>query len=293
MSHERFYSRANGPTLHRVNTVRWLDVVSPRHLAGGGDPRHVTEHLLASGWSNHSVPGFPHVLLESPDHRLRLTLEPQPDAHSAWWRIHPAENRTWSAQFGGHTPAAMNAGFTDALDSRAPHPDTDLWHLRASRGWSRLAGREQAALSPDETALLSRVSAISETPRWRWTVQVSVPLSDGQHRWIWNASIDETAPAAALAGFVTALTEPGRCCATRARPQPSRSDTSTPTGASSPRNSMVASICSASKPLRVPARSIHHRQHRPRPLPRGSPATRSTADQARPYAPSFPFHEGR
>ncbi|MEV1088865.1 hypothetical protein [Streptomyces microflavus] len=75
MSHERFYSRVNGPTLHRVNTVRWLDEVSPRHLAGGGDPRHVTEHLLASGWSNHSVPGFPHALLESPDHRLHLTLE--------------------------------------------------------------------------------------------------------------------------------------------------------------------------------------------------------------------------
>ncbi|MEU0097160.1 DUF317 domain-containing protein [Streptomyces sp. NPDC006267] len=211
MSHERFYSRVNGPTLHRVNTVRWLDEVSPRHLAGGGDPRHLTEHLLASGWNNHSVPGFPHVLLESPDHRLHLTLEPQPDAHSAWWRIHPAENRMWSAQFGGHTPVEMIAGFTDALDSPAPHPetDTDLWHLPASRGWSRLAGREQAALSPDETALLSQVSAISETPRWRWTVQVSVPLSDGQHRWIWNASIDETAPAAALAGFVTALTEPG------------------------------------------------------------------------------------
>ncbi|WP_326680824.1 MULTISPECIES: DUF317 domain-containing protein [unclassified Streptomyces] len=185
MSHERFYSRVNGPTLHRVNTVRWLDEVSPRHLAGGGDPRHVTEHLLASGWSSHSVPGFPHVLLESPDHRLHLTLEPQPDAHSAWWRIHPAENRMWSAQFNGHTPVEMIAKFTDALDSPAPRPDTDLWHLAASRGWSRLAGREQAS------------------------VQVSVPLSDGQHRWVWNASIDETAPAAALAGFVTALTEPG------------------------------------------------------------------------------------
>lgn len=38
MSHERFYSRINGPTLHRVNSVRWLDEVSPRHLAGGAIP---------------------------------------------------------------------------------------------------------------------------------------------------------------------------------------------------------------------------------------------------------------
>ncbi|MFJ4973233.1 DUF317 domain-containing protein [Streptomyces sp. NPDC088755] len=210
MSHERFYSTVNGPTLHRVNSVRWLDEVSPRHLAGGGDPRHVTEHLLASGWSNHSVPGFPHVLLESPDHRLHLTLEPQPDPHHAWWRIHPAENRTWSAQFGGHTPVEMIAGFTDALDSPATPPDTDLWHLAAHRGWSLLrTGKEQAALSPDETALLSLVSSVSETPQWRWTVQVFIPLPDGQTRWIWNASIDDTAPATALDGFVITLTEPG------------------------------------------------------------------------------------
>ncbi|MFJ9058449.1 DUF317 domain-containing protein [Streptomyces sp. NPDC102409] len=287
MSHERFHSRVNGPTLHRVNTVRWLDEVSPRHLAGGGDPRHVTEHMLASGWSTHSVPGFPHVLLESPDHRLHLT------PHSAWWRIHPAQNRMWSAQFGGHTPVEMIAGFTDALDSPAPHPDTDVWHLPASRGWSRLTGRERAALSPDETALLSRISANSVTPHWRWSVQVSVPLSDGQHRRVWNASIDETAPAAALAGFVTALTEPGPLLRYEGQTPAltfgyldSHRSVVTP-------ESTVASICSVSKPLRVPACPIHHRQHRPRPLPRGSPATRSTADQAHPYAPSFPFHEGR
>ncbi|MFJ9327318.1 DUF317 domain-containing protein [Streptomyces sp. NPDC101230] len=210
MSHERFYSRVNGPTLHRDNTVRWLDEVSPRHLAGGGDPRHVTEYLLASGWSNHSVPGFPHVLLESPDHRLHLTLEPQPDPHHAWWRIHPAENHTWSAQFGGHTPVEMIAGFTDALDSPAPERDVGLWDLAVHRGWTLLRnGKERAAVSPDETALLSLVPSISQTPQWRWTVQVSAPLPERERRRIWNASIDEAAPATALAGFVTALTEPG------------------------------------------------------------------------------------
>ncbi|MET8709596.1 hypothetical protein [Streptomyces californicus] len=42
MSHERFYSRVNGPTLHRVNTVRWLDEIAPRHLTtpSRGLPRH-------------------------------------------------------------------------------------------------------------------------------------------------------------------------------------------------------------------------------------------------------------
>ncbi|WP_326731800.1 DUF317 domain-containing protein [Streptomyces phaeochromogenes] len=86
----------------------------------------MTEHLLASGWSSPSEPGFPHVLLESLDRRLHLTLKPQLDAHRDWWRIHPAENRVWSAQFGGHEPVEMIAGFTDALGSPAPPPDTDL-----------------------------------------------------------------------------------------------------------------------------------------------------------------------
>ncbi|WP_277349513.1 hypothetical protein [Streptomyces sp. S3(2020)] len=38
MSHELFYSRVNGPTLHRVNAASWLDEVAPRHLASGATP---------------------------------------------------------------------------------------------------------------------------------------------------------------------------------------------------------------------------------------------------------------
>lgn len=79
----------------------------------------------------------------------------------------------------------------------------------ASRGWATVrTGRERTALSPDETALLSRVASLAETPIWRWTVHVSIPRSDGRHQWIWNSSIDEAAPAAGLAGFVDALTAP-------------------------------------------------------------------------------------
>ena len=210
MSHERFYSRVNGPTLHRVNAARWLDEVAPRHLAGGGDPRHVTEYLLASGWSNHSVPGYPHVLLESPDRRLHLTLEPEEDEFMSSWRVYPAQGHAWSAQFGIHTPVEIIAGFTDAVNSTGPRPEeAELWRLAASRGWTmRLAGRERAALSPDETACLSRESSLAETPIHRWAVQVSVPLSEKRHRWIWNASIDEAAPPAALTGFIDALTDP-------------------------------------------------------------------------------------
>ncbi|MFF3640360.1 DUF317 domain-containing protein [Streptomyces sp. NPDC002564] len=210
MTHERFYSRVNGPTLHRANAVRWLDEMSPRHLAGGGDPRHVTEYLLASGWSNHSVPGYPHVLLESPDHRWHLTLEPAQEEFMASWRVHPAQGRSWSAQFAIHTPVEIVAGFTDALHSTGPRPEEDeLWRLAASRGWAmQLAGRQRAALSPDGTAYLARESSLAENPVHRWTVQVSVPHTENRLRWIWNASIDEAAPPAALTGFIDALTDP-------------------------------------------------------------------------------------
>jgi hypothetical protein len=71
------------------------------------------------------------------------------------------------------------------------------------------AGRERSGGPvPDETAVLARVSSLSETPQWRWDVEVSVPVSDERRRWIWGASIDEAAPPAALAGFVAALTDP-------------------------------------------------------------------------------------
>ncbi|MEU8482402.1 DUF317 domain-containing protein [Streptomyces sp. NPDC048641] len=212
MSHERFYSRVNGPTIHQFNHVRWLDEVSPRHLAGGGDPRHVTDYLLAAGWSNHSVPGYPHVLLESPDKQLHLTLEPtSPEARTPWWRIHPAERQSrewWSAQFGGHTPVEIIAGFTNAVTNRTHAPLGDLWQLATGQGWSLVhQGPEAAALAPDETAILVRApnAVVSDTPGWRWAAEVSVPITEERRRWLWGASIDETAPSAAIAGFVTAL----------------------------------------------------------------------------------------
>ncbi|MFD4342666.1 DUF317 domain-containing protein [Streptomyces anulatus] len=224
--------------------------------------------------------GFPHVLLESPDHRLHLILEPQPDAHSAWWRIHPAENRTWSAQFGGHTPVEMIAGFTDALDSPAPQRDMRLWDLAAHRGWTLLrTGKERAAVSPDETALLSLVPSISETPQWRWTLQVSAPLLEGSAGGSGTPPSTKPLQPPRSTDSSPRSPSPARYCATRARPRPSPSDTSTPTEAPSPPNSTVADICSASKPLGVRPHRTHRRQCRPRPRPGAYLATGSTADQ--------------
>ncbi|MGW0015648.1 DUF317 domain-containing protein, partial [Streptomyces tendae] len=59
--------------------------VSPRHLAGPGDARHVTHGLAAAGWNLTSDPLSAEILLRSPDHRYRLQFDPQSHT-SAWWR---------------------------------------------------------------------------------------------------------------------------------------------------------------------------------------------------------------
>ncbi|MFD4829156.1 DUF317 domain-containing protein [Streptomyces uncialis] len=114
-----------------MNRADQLYEIAPRHLAGGGDPRHVTEVLLASGWSDHSVPRYPHVLLRSPDRMLQLVLEPSgPDPRDTWWRVSsysPSNpDPDWVAHFGGYTPAEFVAAFTDALLNPPPGETPDV-----------------------------------------------------------------------------------------------------------------------------------------------------------------------
>ncbi|MEU6192319.1 DUF317 domain-containing protein [Streptomyces sp. NPDC047061] len=71
-------------------------------------------------------------------------------------------------------------------------------------------GSETYALSPDKTAVMALVpsAAVSDTPVWRWKAEVNVAVAAERRLWLWGASIDETAPSEAIAGFVTALTDP-------------------------------------------------------------------------------------
>ncbi|MFC7908254.1 DUF317 domain-containing protein [Streptomyces nigra] len=107
----------------------WCDT-TPRHLAGAGDPRHVTQALRAGGWKNFGDPDFPHVVLASPDYQHTLVLEPTPDAYGSWWRI---SSRHWHASFGGNTPAEIIAGFTDTLLRLPPEAEPDIWRRYKQR----------------------------------------------------------------------------------------------------------------------------------------------------------------
>ena len=264
MSPERFYSKVNGPTLHRVNAVRWLDEVTPRHLADGGDPRHVTEYLLASGWSNHSVPGYPHVLLESPDRRLHLTLEPEEDEFMSSWRVHPAQGHAWSAKFGIHTPVEIISGFTDALHSTGPRPEeAELWRLAASHGWTmRLAWQGACRPAPGRDRL--------PVPRVLTRRNTHPPLGSSGLR----TAHRETAPVdlECLHRRSRPARSPDRvhqrahrsgpaATAGRGRNRGTPSASSTPAAAPSHRNSTACSICGASKPLNAPAPPRPRRHH--------------------------------
>jgi hypothetical protein len=53
-----------------------------------------------------------------------------------------------------------------------------------------------------------RAHVISDTPGWRWKAEVSIPITTEGCLRLWGSSVDETAPSAAIAGFVAALMDP-------------------------------------------------------------------------------------
>lgn len=95
-------------------------LVEPRYLAGGGDIRHVSEFLRASGWSDKSKTGGP-LVFDSPDKSVRIGYDPfsQPGG----WTISgkaTSGQEAWHATFTRQLPVEIVAGFTDALTRPAP-----------------------------------------------------------------------------------------------------------------------------------------------------------------------------
>ncbi|MEV0445543.1 DUF317 domain-containing protein [Streptomyces spectabilis] len=180
----------------------------PRHLAGGGDPRHITQALRAAGWANRSDPAFPHVLLVSPDHRHTVTLEPDPAPNGAWWRVRgqEADGRRWHTEFGAHTPVEILARLTDALLEPAPAQTPPVWSPLTAAGWSheRDARGKEIARHPDGILTLKRWSAESgETFHWR--AQAAVPNGGDGLKRIWHAYLNDQTPLHLIAAFTSAL----------------------------------------------------------------------------------------
>ncbi|MFE4017965.1 DUF317 domain-containing protein [Streptomyces sp. NPDC059101] len=179
-------------------------LISPRYLAGGGDPAWVTVPLhRACGWSYGHDPLMPGVLLTSPNQQTTLRIDPDPD--EPWWTIRHARTDNqpaWKATFDARTPAEIIAAFTDALtDPRAlnaaPPPTAPL----RQAGWRDIP-RQSGLISPDGVV---RVDYVTEHGFDHWFITVAAGHTPGDE--LWGACLDGTTPPHLIAALTRALTD--------------------------------------------------------------------------------------
>ncbi|MCX5395645.1 DUF317 domain-containing protein [Streptomyces sp. NBC_00102] len=182
-----------------------VDFVTPRHLAGGGDPAWITVPLhRACGWSYGDDPLMPRVLLTSPDQKTLLRLEPDPDDH--WWALHQAagpNHPAWYASFGARTPVEVIATVLDTLTDPDPPNDapSDPFEPLRQTGWAPTT-QDNGYASPDGTLYVQRLGSAEEPGAWFATATL------GPARPVWQAAFATTAPARLVAAFTSALADP-------------------------------------------------------------------------------------
>jgi hypothetical protein len=128
-------------------------LVHPRALAGGGDVRHVSEFLRASGWREKSKTGGP-LAMECPERAVRITYDPY--VLPGGWTVHGAANGhsdEWWAHLGRQTPVEIVAGLTDALSHPRSAHAPNVWAPLVEQDWhARREGKHYTATSPDGSA---------------------------------------------------------------------------------------------------------------------------------------------
>lgn len=183
-----------------------VDFITPRHLAGGGDPAWVTVPLhRACGWSYGNDPLMPRVILSSPDQKALLRLEPDPNGQ--WWTLtHTQEpgRPAWYASFGAHTPVELIAAVTDALTDPAPAATapSDPYEPLRQLTWTPPAIGADGLVSPDGTLYVQRLGNAEEPRPWFVTVTL------GMHQKVWQARFGAHTPPHLVAAFTAALADP-------------------------------------------------------------------------------------
>ncbi|MDF3292402.1 DUF317 domain-containing protein [Streptomyces silvisoli] len=176
-------------------------LVEPRHLAGGGDLRHVTEYLRASGWKDKSKTGGP-IVFDSPDKSVRIGYDPftQPGG----WTIRGAatgQQEAWHATLGKQVPVEIVAGFTDALTRPRSAHAPNVWEPLQQHGWRTEAGQHFTAMSPDGNAFMQFHQSGPGQGFWYAGAQT-------EHGQAWNAVFTPTTPMHLVQAFSTALSDP-------------------------------------------------------------------------------------
>ncbi|MFG3348651.1 DUF317 domain-containing protein [Streptomyces sp. NPDC048018] len=178
-------------------------LISPRYLAGPGDPAWVTAALHAgSGWSHGQDPLVPRVILTSPDQKSMLRLEPT--LNEPWWHLSHRDGRTgaqWQAAFDAATPVELIAAVTDALT----HPDynaaavAEPYKLLMRAGWDVASGSDFR--SPDGRVRGERHNFSGNTD---WRITASLYADDP----VWKAKFSSATPRLLVAAFLAALVDP-------------------------------------------------------------------------------------
>ncbi|WP_435608608.1 DUF317 domain-containing protein [Streptomyces sp. C10-9-1] len=182
-----------------------IDFITPRYLAGGGDPAWITVPLhRACGWSHGDDPLMPRVLLSSPDQKALLRLEPDPDGQ--WWTLHHAaepDRPAWYATFGARTPVELIAAVTDALTGPAPaETASSPYEPLLAAGWQQ-ARTHDGLTSPDGIA---DIEHFTETGSNSWFIEVAIGGDiEGQ---ICKAHLSGPTPPHLVAAFTAALADP-------------------------------------------------------------------------------------
>ncbi|WP_030870457.1 DUF317 domain-containing protein [Streptomyces sp. NRRL S-37] len=183
-----------------------VDFITPRHLAGGGNPAWITVPLhRACGWSHGHDPLMPRVLLSSPDQKALLRLEPDPNGQ--WWTLtHTRESGrpAWYASFGARTPVELIAAVTDALTDPAPAATapSDPYEPLQQLAWTPPAIGADGLVSPDGTVYVQRLGSTQEPRPWFVTAKL------GRDRPMWQARFDAHTPPRLITAFTTALADP-------------------------------------------------------------------------------------
>ncbi|MFK4222241.1 DUF317 domain-containing protein [Streptomyces sp. NPDC019890] len=176
-------------------------LVEPRHLAGGGDLRHVTEFLRASGWKDLSKPGGP-LLFDSPDRSVRIGYDPFTPPGGWAIRGHSTGNQpAWHATLTPQVPVEIVAGFTDALTRPRSAHAPDAWAPLQAQGWETERGQHFTATSPDKGAFMQFHQ--SEPGEAHWWAGART-----EHGRTWDAIFTPTTPMHLVQAFTTALADP-------------------------------------------------------------------------------------
>ncbi|MGW5120261.1 DUF317 domain-containing protein [Streptomyces noursei] len=175
-------------------------LVEPRHLAGAGDLRHVTEYLRAAGWKDRSKAD--RLVFAAPDRSVVVGFDPH--TPPGGWTISGRETATqpaWHATLTPRVPVEIVAGLTDALTQPRPAHAPDVWAPLQQQSWSRHQGQHVTAVSPDKNTWVQFHQNSPGDAHW-WAGART------EHGRLWGAVFTSTTPMHLVQTFSTALSDP-------------------------------------------------------------------------------------